>query len=376
METGHIRVVVDGKGTVQISGFASDEEAAKAAKQLGISGHYPALQVDNLPPEKLEQISGRARILGFTLVDAAEAQGGPPSEGIRGSAAEIGGPRRGISKRVLALVFLIPVVALGGAVLRDHLDRDYSPVPSLSEAVQLVLSPAPRVSGLASLINPPDSPYVSFAAGDWSRLAGASAILQGHYLKLRDLKAGSIERLLVYQPSTILSFRVNTWKSEVDALHVDEILRDGIKTDESDVTMEVYPLDVTETPEGYADGGDIVFDRKKTFEDLERFVATGQLQRTERGLRITSDGYKVALVEEITPGLSALLEDRLAAAGEEGNAGEGLLFYLSFEEAFPWGTGEKPDRRQLYEEIGVARLDGVESSGLYLRNKTREDPDS
>lgn len=368
METDHIEVVVDKRGTVQIRGFASDEEAAKAAKQLGISGHYPALQVDDLSPDKLEKIVGRARILGFAVVETGEAASAA-DEGPLLPAVEADTPRRGFPKRALAWIVIIAVVALGAVVVRDHLQRDYSPVPTLSAAVDLVRNPPPRASGLASLLNPPDAQYISFEARDWMGLAGTSAILQGHYLKLRRLKAGSIERLLGDRSSGVLEFRIDAWQSDVAAIHVDEILRDGIETGEADLTMEVYPLDVTNAPQGYAAGDDIEFDRKKTFENLERFTVAGRLQRTERGLRIVSDRFNVALDEEIDPGLRAVIEDRLGTPAENSGGGEGPVYYLSFTEAYPWDTEEGPGWRQLYEEIGVARLDGVLTGGLYLNNK-------
>jgi hypothetical protein len=45
------------------------------------------------------------------------------------------------------------------------------------------------------------------------------------------------------------------------------------------------------------------------------------------------------------------------------------MFYLDLREFFPWSNEGTPDRRQTDQEIGVARLDGVQLGDLYLANR-------
>jgi hypothetical protein len=190
---------------------------------------------------------------------------------------------------------------------------------------------------------------------------------------------------------------------------VDRILRNGIETEERDVVMEIHPLDSIVPPLGYPDGSRIVFDRKGTFERLTRIAAPGRLERTERGLRVAGGQFNVALTEKTSPlmaiflaeflppetsvidtaGAPGLGEDAVVEAeagkGTEGDVGEvegdavvegetdakegSPVFYLALEETFDWGSKKEPGKRQLYGEIGLARLDGVYWKGVYISNK-------
>jgi len=363
MSKANIEITIGENGSVRVTGFENEDEARLVADKLGMTDFQKVLQTDGMSESNVDQVVSRARILGYkiSLPDGGMGWGAPVS-GVQRGTRNWGLGR--VSVLTLGVAFLVFI----GILARDHMGRDYTPVPSIVEANRLASeSPVETGSWAANLINPPDAPYVSFVLGDWSRIAGSTAITEGHYVILSGIRARSLSRLIGPQGSSLLVFRVNTWESEPGRLHVDAILRDGIDTGESGVTLEMFPLRIAPVPADHPGDEEIIHDMKKTFEELARFASAGRLERGERGLRIVNETYAVVVEEAIDASLARVIEDRIL--GVSGETAEPVTYYLSLVEMFEWTdeSGE-PARRQTDREIGLVRLEGVRLGDLYIAN--------
>lgn len=362
MSKGIIEIIIDNEGSVRVTGFGSEGEARQVADKLGITDYQRALCADSLPEGTVNQVVSRARILGYkiTLPEGGMEWGDPgPVAGESGRSWNLG--------KASVLTLGIALLVFIGVLARDHMGRDYTPVPSILEANRLASeSPVESGSWVTNLINPPDAPYVSFVLGDWSLVKGPTAITEGHYLRFSGIRASSLSRLIGPGETSLLVCKVNTWESEPGRLHVDAILRDGIDTGESGVVLELHPLQIQSTPSDHALDQEIVHDKKVTFEEIGNFVSSGRLERGDRGLRIVNKAYTVVVNDEIGSALARVIEDRILGAPDRE---EPVSYYLSLLEVFEWtGEGGEPGRRQTDQEIGLVRLDGVRLGDLYIAN--------
>jgi hypothetical protein len=364
MSKAIIEIIIDQNGSVRVTGFGSEGEARQVADKLGITDYERMLHADTMSEGNVNQVVSRARILGYkvSLPQGGMGWGDPETAGPRTD-------RRWGLGRISMLTLGVALLVFIGILARDHMGRDYTPVPSILEANRLASeSPVESGSWVTSLINPPDAPYVSFVLGDWSRIAGPTAITEGHYVLLSGTRARSFSRLIGPRNSSLLVFKVNTWESEPGRLQVDAILRDGVDTGESGAILELYPLPISPAPSDHAADTEIVHDEKKSFEELDRVVSFGRLERGDRGLRIVSESYTVVVQDAIDDALSRVIEDRVLGASSE-EPGEPVTYYISLLEVFEW-TNEngEPGRRQTDREIGLVRLDGISLGDLYIAN--------
>lgn len=363
-----VEVVIDTDGRVEIHGWKTVEEARNLAKRLGLPAAFVLARCEGLSAEDVDRVSGRARILGYAVrvVGEPEAETGAPGqeEEVETEAAP---PPRRTAPWILVAPLVLVILILLAVPIRDRMYRSYRPMPSIGDVVARVESPSPPVSGMRELIDPDDSNYLSFAMGEKVLRVNNFLIEQGYCLRLHGQGAVPLPDL-AGPGSGVLVVHVDAGRSSPDQLYVTAILRGGVKTAVRDVFMEVHPAVVADPPEGYAEGEGIVYDSKKTFQRLAHIRTGGRLERTPRGLRVDAGAFNAALVEDVSPGLRALLE-----AGwphEEGAtaAEPGVQFYLDRVELFPWEGDDGPGRRQRYGEIGLFRLAGVAFGGVYVRN--------
>jgi hypothetical protein len=369
----NVKVVVDKAGTVEVFGPANPEEFAKAAERLGMKGAETLVRQENATPEVMDHVIGRSRILGYELIvrDPAAEEGA--------AAAAQRPPRRMGAGSVVGFVTIPALVLALGAVLtglgtgvRDEMLHEYSPVASLRTVVSMVESAPPAPAWYKKLLNPDDTRYVSLSVQDAVLLGDKEAIWDGHLVTIPDLGAPSIKDLVGNGGN--LAFHMDTRKSEPNRLYIEEILRDGTATGETKLWMTLKPIATGPPPVAqYDDGSGIIYDNKATFAKVARFRTGGYLERTAEGYRITGSAFRVVLTAEMTPELTRFLEPFIRPAGtefaDEGSPPPPLMFYLDLREFFPWSNEGTPDRRQTDQEIGVARLDGVQLGDLYLANR-------
>jgi len=374
-----IQVVIDKQGRVEIHGWKDVEEARQLAKRLGVPAAFPVVRAEGLSPEEVDRISGRARILGYGVtvleggVEATAPAAATPAE------PEAGTPERP-HRRAAPWILVVPLVLVGLILLavpiRDRMYRSYHPVPSMAAAIELARSSPPPASGMRALLDPDDSRYIALAVGEAATRVGDCLLDQGYCLRLHGVGAGSLDTLLG-SGGGVLVFRIDLGRSSPDLLHVEEILRGQEKvanpagtSPTAGMLLEVHPATVTQAPEGYPDGSGIVFDRKKSFQDLPRIRTGGRLERTERGLRLDAGAFKAALSWNLSPGLRTLLGP-FWPEGDGANrppADMHPVFYLDRVELYPWKTDDGPGPRQLYGEIGRFRLAGVAFGDVYVEN--------
>lgn len=364
-----VEVVIDRDGRVEIHGWKTVEEARNLAKRLGLPAAFVLARSEGLSAEDVDRVSGRARILGYAVRVVAEQQeeaGAPGAE--EEVETEAAPPPRRTTPWILVAPLVLVTLILLAVPIRDRMYRSYRPMPSIGDVVARVESPSPPVSGMHELIDPDDSNYLSFALGEKVLRVNNLLIDQGYCLRLHGEGAVPLPSLAGGE-SGVLVVHVDTGRSSPDQLYVTAILKGGVKTAVRDVFMEVHPAPVGEAPGDYAEGDGIAYDSKKTFQDLTRIRTGGRLERTPRGLRVDAGAFNAALVEDVSPGLRALLE-----AGwphEEGAtaATPGVQFYLERVELFPWQGDDGPGRRQRYGEIGLFHLAGVAFGGVYVQNR-------
>lgn len=266
---------------------------------------------------------------------------------------------------------IIPFVLLGlgavlvwaGTIVYDHANRSYSPVGSVAEVVARADRPVAEPAGITGLIKPDDTRYVGLQVRSWQFWGEKGAITQNHYLVLPGLRAGSIEELVKGdRGAAALNFHIDLSRTQGDIYHVDEILRGGVETGETNLDLGIYPLDISGCPaistsgeEGtYRESNQVAYDRTSSFKDLTRFVVRGRLQVTDGRYWIQGKNFNVALEGNWSPGLGEFLKNTANTP-----VSEKFTYYL---------TLRKAEKRQMTREIGSARIDGVLVGDLYIRN--------
>jgi hypothetical protein len=209
---------------------------------------------------------------------------------------------------------------------------------------------------------------VEVAVQGWQFWNGKNAVTQGHYLRLPDLRAGSVEALVKGDKvAETVVFRFDLERSEPPRYFVEEILRGGVRTGESGLLAELHPVTTGTRPavggEGYRQSDGFVYDEDATFRGTARFAAQGRLQTGERGLWLQSRRFNVAIESGMAPGLAALLTDLANTT-----LSEQATYFLDLRETFPMREGTDPGRRAVSREIGLARLDGVALGKFYFTN--------
>jgi hypothetical protein len=270
----------------------------------------------------------------------------------------------------LGIGILIVAAAL---VVRDHMSRSYTTVPSMAKVVELAATPPPETGALAGFVNPDDSRFVQVPVRAWQFWSGNGAVVQDHYIRLSDFEAESVERLVKGSKggAATLAFQFDLGRTEGDVYKVDKVFRGGMETRELDRTMEIYPLTITNRP-GVSSGGTddtyvqshgIDHKRENTFKNLDKIAVVGLLQQQDGEYRIHTKQFNVALDMTFSPGFAAMVEDLVGK-----KVTENMTWYLRLEEKFDWGTKSKPGRRQSAGEIGRAKLDGVLIGKVYIAN--------
>jgi hypothetical protein len=275
---------------------------------------------------------------------------------------------------------LIPIVllAIGGVlvgaafVVWDHMNRDYAPVRSVAELMAAAQAPRSEPTGLAALLRPDDSRYRALEVRKWNGWVGQAAVTENYLLRLDGAKAESMESLVKGdRGAAALRFKIDLGLSQGNRLHVDEILRGGMASGESNLELEVHPLTVTNRPavstsgegDSYIQSDNVAYDRDDTFRSLKRFTAMGRLQQGEGGYWIQGKRFSVTLGGNLDPQFKAFL-DNLANT----SLSERVQYYLELEQVYPWTENGKPGRRQTTRQIGSATLDGVLLGSLYVKN--------
>ena len=281
-----------------------------------------------------------------------------------------------VKEKILVPIGLVVVGALLvgiGMVVRDHMHNDYRVLASPAAVMIAVQTPAPPAGTLSILINPDDSRFVAFGVRGWQYWGGKTGITADHYIRLPELRAQTLEALVKGDRggAASLVFRLNLEESNPPQFRLDEVLRGGMASEEPPQNIEIHPLKTGERPVvgttsrkgAYADGSEINYKRLETFSRLDRFSVMGRLTERDGALLVVGEKFRVVLAEQIDPGLRILLTDIL---NDQPHAR--LMVFLELEEIFPWSQDGKPGRRQAQQEIGIARLYGLELAKAFLVN--------
>lgn len=367
-----VKILVGLNGTVEIQGISDIQEAEKVARKLGLERFEKLIRAETVSEDVINHVRGRARILGYELqVGAPAAEAGTPApvrvreEKHLPWKAVLG--FGGIIAVLLALAVTLTGIGIG---IRDRIQHEYTPVHTLSGALALAQNAAPEESGVQGLLNPDDTRYLSLSAGNWILFGNGEAVLDGHYVQIQGLKQ-PLADLLKAEGS--LTFHIDTRQSSRNTLFIEEVLSGGNPVGSGSVSLRAWPLAVGAAPAGYPSGEGVLYDDKATFENLDKVSVTGRLQKTERGLRVNTGTFSIAVGSDLAPGLDRILNHFVQAVDSEGNPVDEtvpspLIFNMEMQEIYPWATNGEPERRQLYREIGSARLDGVVLAGQYFPN--------
>jgi len=271
----------------------------------------------------------------------------------------------------IVLLALGALLVWGGVIVWDHVHRDYTKIASINALEAAAARPLQEPQGLAALLNPGDARYLAFDVRGWQFWAGKGAITDGHLVLIPALKEESIESLVKGERgASVLTLRIDLSRSQPPRYHLDDILRGGVTSGETDLEAEIYPLTVTTKPavstsgEGgtYRQGDGISYDRTGSF-GPGAFTVQGRLQQGPDGFWIQNARYNVPLTGEPAPGVKALL-------GVLANTtlSERLTYYLTLEDVYPWTEAGKPGRRQATHELGPATLNGIALGKIYVKN--------
>ncbi len=418
---GHkIHVKVDRKGVVEIGGMTRGQtEAAEIAHELGLGPFeganlmFTVIRSQALDPDTIAAVRAKAGELGYDVTDVQELTAARPMQAAMGAApaktddapehsstiAALHAHKMGPSRRekmVLPLVLLgvIAVLVAVGSVVRDHMNHSYTTVASLADVVETAKKPAAGGGGLAGLINPDDSQFVSLGVRSWPYWNGKAAILDDHYLRVPGILEPSIEDLVKGDRggASVLIFKFDARPRDDGHYRIDVIERGGIPTKNVKLDAEIFPLRTGPEPsigaEGdrltYADGAAFRHDRDQSFRGATRVALPAWVVAVDGGYRLWAEGCSMALAGDLDPGVKAVLEDlevpqatldRLTAgelpAGERIELNKKrLTWFLTIQETFPWREGSQPGRRQLTREIGAAHVDGVKVRKAYYVNPT------
>jgi hypothetical protein len=338
------------------------------------------------PPARKFQEPGRRRIPSPAPAKVLQEPAPSPAPLTPGEPAlpEVSRPsRRGF---VLLTAAAVALLAGGGWVVRDHLVTETLPAGSLHNAFRMAESYDPPASGLAALLDPGDSRYVSLSLGEEAMWFGNGLILEGHYLRFPE-RAEPVQRFLAGAGGPV-RLTLDLAGSSPSFFKVEAVTGPEAVLAEEDLLVEVHPLASGPNPEisstgganTYRDASGVRYDQRSSFEGTRRFAVSAHVERVPRGLRLTTEGFKLALDGEMSFPVRQLLED-LALTEEEMSAGkktetEGglaqrkVVAFVEVLEIFGWAEDGVPLRRQLTREIGRAAVDGIRLGPTYIPNRT------